>query len=202
MKKVTFLLPCFLAAGLLLAACSSHSVTANTEPGSAAAISSEASLSSAVSSATAPADSAASQISQAASSKALENSEILSETGDMVQKVKEYLLHGQNDKPEADKLKWSETFLNQVDIDAVYRQYLSSGGKADDVERFAEYLTQNAPVPDNWKALFEADLMKSYGVKASRYTLIQDDLYQVYVNMDGTEVPYVAVNPRTGYYHG
>lgn len=120
----------------------------------------------------------------------------------IAQKTREYILKGQSGKYAADQLKWSEAFLNQVDIDAVYQAYISGGGKADDIERFAEYLTQNAPVPENWKELFEADLSKEYGEKVSRYEALQDDLFQVYVKKEGSDVPYVVVNARTGYFHG
>jgi hypothetical protein len=122
--------------------------------------------------------------------------------GTMASKAKEYILNGQNDKPEAGKWNWSESFLNQVNMDEVYQQYLSAGGKADDVESFVKYLSENAPVPKNWKSLFETDLLNSYGEKASKYVLLENELYQVYVKKDGSEIPYVVVNARTGYYHG
>lgn len=119
----------------------------------------------------------------------------------IAKQTKEYLLHGQEDGSEAGKLHWTQPFLDQVDIDAVYGQYLAGGGKADDVADFAEYLTENAPVPDNWKELFEAEL-KAQGFTPSRYEDLGDNMFQVYVIIDGKEVPYVGVNARTGYFHG
>ena len=121
---------------------------------------------------------------------------------EMSQKVKDFILNGQNDLPEADKLHWTEAFLNLVDMESQYNAYLTSGGKADDVEGFAKYITDNAPVPENWKELFEAEFAKSYGEKIVKYEAISDNYYQVYVSIDGSDVPYVAVDARTGWYHG
>lgn len=158
---------------------------------------SSASVSSAVSStsskSTKTTQTAANSSKAAASSSASNN---------IAEKTKDYILGGQGDIPEASKLQWSPTFLNQVDIDAVYKEYLAKGGKANDIAAFAKYLTENAPVPSNWKTLFEADLQKEYGEKVSRYESLGGNLYQAYVIKDGKEVPYVAVNSRTGYFHG
>lgn len=121
---------------------------------------------------------------------------------DIAEQTKEFLLHGQEDQPEADKLHWTQPFLDQVDMNVVYEQYLADGGKADDVTAFAEFLTENAPVPENWKELFEADLLAQYGVKPSSYEDLGDNFYQVYIMNEGKEVPYVGLNARTGYYHG
>ncbi len=121
---------------------------------------------------------------------------------DIAAQTKEYLMHGQDDQPEAGKLQWTQPFLDQVDISAVYEQYLAGGGKAGDVADFAEYLTENAPVPSNWKELFEADLLAQYGMKPSSYEDLGDNYYQVYIMNEGKEVPFVGLNARTGYYHG
>lgn len=122
--------------------------------------------------------------------------------GNISAKTKDYILAGQGDKPDADKIQWSETFLNLVNIDAVYQEYLSDSGTADDIPGFAQYLTMHAPIPDNWQDLTAADLLKAYDEKISNVELIEGDMYQVYVKIDGADVPYVAVNARTGYYHG
>lgn len=122
--------------------------------------------------------------------------------GGMASKAKEYILNGQEDKPEAGKWNWSQSFLDQVNIEQVYEKYISAGGSAEDIESFVKYLSENAPVPKNWKTLFEADLLNSYGEKPSKYELLENDLYQVYVKKDGAEVPFVVVNAKTGYYHG
>ncbi|WP_243158101.1 hypothetical protein [Aminipila terrae] len=120
----------------------------------------------------------------------------------IAQQTKEYILKGQEDIPEARQLQWSETFLNQVDIDAIYKKYIADGGKKDDIKSFAAYLTQNAPTPDNWQEMVKSDIAKDYDEKVSKIELLQDDLYQVYIEKDGSEIPYVVVNSRTGYYHG
>lgn len=121
---------------------------------------------------------------------------------DIAAQTKEFLLHGQEDLPEAGKFHWTQAFLDQVDINAVYQQFLSGGGKAGDVTDFAEYLTENAPVPGNWRELFEADLLAQYGVKPSSYEDLGDHYYQVYIMNEGKEVPFVGLNARTGYFHG
>lgn len=120
----------------------------------------------------------------------------------MAQKTKDFILTGQQDRPEADQYHWTKEFLNLLDMESLYQDYIAAGGKADDVESFAEYLTQNAPVPDNWKEMFEAAFAQAYGEKITKYEKIQNTFYQVYVEMDGSEVPYIVVDSRTGYYHG
>lgn len=124
------------------------------------------------------------------------------DAANMVQKTKDFILIEQLDRPEAAQYHWREPFLNLLDMESLYEEYTAAGGKADDVEGFAEYLTQNAPVPDNWKELFEADFAEQYGLKIVRYEPIQDTYYEAYVELDGSVVPYVAVNSRTGYFHG
>ncbi len=148
---------------------------------------------SAVSQSPAPAETSATPSGSAAVSE---------EIPSIAEDTKTYLLNGQHEKPEAGKLHWTQAFLDQADIDAVYKDYLAGGGKAGDVLSFAEYLTENAPVPDNWKQLFEAALLSEYGVIPSRYEDLGNGFYQVYIINDGHEVPYVGVNARTGYFHG
>lgn len=118
------------------------------------------------------------------------------------EKVKDYIINGQESKSEVNKIKWSETFLNQVDINSLYKQYISNGGKADDLEEFAKYITSNAPIIKNWKELFEKDLYNKYEEKVVRLEHLEGDLYQAYIKKDGKEVPYVVVSSRTGYFHG
>lgn len=118
------------------------------------------------------------------------------------EKVIDYIINGQENKSEAEKMKWSETFLNKVDIDILYKQYIANGGTTDDLEKFAEYITLNAPIPTDWKKLFEKDLYNTYGVKVVRLEHLEGVLYQAYIKNDGKEVPYVVVSSRTGYFHG
>ena len=118
------------------------------------------------------------------------------------EKVKDYILNGQEDKSEAEKLKWSNAFLNQVDIEALYNQYISEGGNAEDIKKIAEYITMNAPIQDDWEELFKKELFDVYGQEVVKLEHLEGDLYQAYVNIDGSEVPYVTVSARTGYFHG
>ncbi|MEL7608881.1 MAG: hypothetical protein AAGU74_05200 [Bacillota bacterium] len=120
----------------------------------------------------------------------------------MEQKTRDFILVGQKDRPEAGQYHWAEEFLDLLDLGSLYKEYIAQGGKAGDVEGFTAYITENAPVPDHWKDMFEAAFAEAYGEKIVQYELIQDTYYQVYVELDGSAVPYVAVNARTGYYHG
>ncbi|MEQ8199044.1 MAG: hypothetical protein ABRQ27_13765 [Clostridiaceae bacterium] len=120
----------------------------------------------------------------------------------ITEKVKDYIINGQGNKPEAGKIKWSKTFLNRVDIESLYKQYIANGGRADDLESFAKYMTLNAPIPNDWQELFKKDLYDAYGENVVRLEHLEGDLYQAYVVINGYEVPYVVVSSRTGYYHG
>ena len=55
---------------------------------------------------------------------------------------------------------------------------------------------------DAWKAAFEKSLLENYGVKPDHYEELENGVYQVYVEIDGKVVPYVAVDSATGDYHG
>ncbi|MBN1056879.1 MULTISPECIES: hypothetical protein [unclassified Clostridium] len=125
-----------------------------------------------------------------------------SENENIKEKVMNYIINGQENKPEAEKIKWSKTFLNQVDIENLYKQYIKNGGETNNLEKFADYITLNAPIPNDWEKLFEKDLYDTYGEKVVRLEHLQDDLYQAYIKKDGVEVPYVVVSSRTGYFHG
>lgn len=121
---------------------------------------------------------------------------------DMKVKVKEYILNGQGEKSEAQKLNWSNSFLEQVNLEEMYYNYLSDGGISSDVEGFAKYITLYAPIPSKWQEIFKRDLYEAYGEQVVKMELIGDDLYQAYVEKEGKEVPYVVVSARTGYFHG
>lgn len=123
-------------------------------------------------------------------------------TEKITDEIKEYILHGQMDKPGAEQVKWSETFLNYTDIPTVYQEYLDQGGTPDHMERFAKYLTANAPIPDNWQTLVKSDVFMIYGRKAVRFEHLEKDLYEVFVEIDGSEVAYLVVSSRTGWIHG
>ena len=53
-----------------------------------------------------------------------------------------------------------------------------------------------------WKTEFEESLLENYGVTPDHYEDLGDGVYQVYVEIDGKIVPYVAVDSATGDYHG
>ena len=53
-----------------------------------------------------------------------------------------------------------------------------------------------------WKKEFEKSLLENYGVTPDHYEDLGDGIYQVYVEIDGKIVPYVAVDSTTGDYHG
>lgn len=118
------------------------------------------------------------------------------------EKIKNYINNGQQDKVEAQKIKWSKIFLDKVNIENLYKEYISSGGNANNLEDLAKYITLNAPISSEWEKLFEKDLYDAYGEKVVRLEHLEGDLYQAYIQKDGTEVPYVVVSSRTGYFHG
>ena len=53
-----------------------------------------------------------------------------------------------------------------------------------------------------WKTEFEKSLLENYGVTPNHYEDLGDGVYQVYAEIDGKVVPYVAVDSTTGDYHG
>ena len=131
--------------------------------------------------------------SQAELPAASETAERLDHTA-FFNQVKDYILSG--------KESWSPSFLDAVDLDACYESYLKDGGEAENISAFAAYLTNHAPVSDNWKSLFENDLMDADSVTPDHYEDLGDGSFQVFVKVDGKTVPYVTVNSRTGWYHG
>lgn len=135
------------------------------------------------------------------SSNTPQNSNGLANT-DISEKVKDYIIIGQNDKSEAEKYKWSTRFLNEVDIESLYDEYISAGNNGENIEEFAKYITLNAPILSNWEVLFKEDLKDTYGEDVVKLETLEGDLYQAYVNKDGLEVPFVVVSSRTGYFHG
>lgn len=146
---------------------------------------------------------ASSSTSQTKSSSSSSSTSTTTNSGQSIaEKVKAYILTGQENKPEAQKIKWSKTFLDKVDIDSLYKKYTANGGKSDDLDSFADYITKNAPIPSDWKDLATKDINDTYGEKAVRFESLGNDLYQVYINKDGSEKPYVVVSARTGYFHG
>lgn len=61
----------------------------------------------------------------------------------------------------------------------------------------------DAPAEDEaWKTEFEESLLENYGVTPDHYEDLGGGVYQVYVEIGGKVVPYVAVDSATGDYHG
>ena len=60
----------------------------------------------------------------------------------------------------------------------------------------------DSTVDDAWKDGFEKSLLENYGVTPDHYENLGNGVYQVYVEIDGKLVPYVAVDSATGNYHG
>ena len=63
-------------------------------------------------------------------------------------------------------------------------------------------VNEDSAADDAWKAAFEKSLLENYGVKPDHYEELENGVYQVYVEIDGKVVPYVAVDSATGDYHG
>lgn len=61
---------------------------------------------------------------------------------------------------------------------------------------------EDSTADDAWKVEFEKSLLENYGVKPDHYEELENGVYQVYVEIDGKVVPYVAVDSATGDYHG
>ena len=53
-----------------------------------------------------------------------------------------------------------------------------------------------------WKEELAETLFENYGVLPEYYEDLGDGIYQVYVEVGGEIVPFVAVNSATGDYHG
>lgn len=59
-----------------------------------------------------------------------------------------------------------------------------------------------ADTREPWKIEFEKSLLENYGVTPDHYEDLGNGVYQVYVVINGSVVPYVAVDSATGDYHG
>lgn len=139
-------------------------------------------------------------INEISQSNTSDNSDSLNEN--ISEKVKDYIINGQENKSEAKKLKWSKSFLNEVNIEDLYSKYIKDGGNGEDIEEFATYVTLNAPILSNWEEVFKRDLYDTYNEEVVKIEHLEGDLYEAYVNKNGSEVPFVVVSSRTGYFHG
>ena len=73
---------------------------------------------------------------------------------------------------------------------------------ADSTQPATDAAPTQAADDDSWKAAFEQSLLENYGVTPDHYEDLGGGIYQVYVNINGQIVPYVAVDSATGDYHG
>jgi len=112
-----------------------------------------------------------------------------------------YILNGQEGKPEAERLNWNELFLYELSIEDLYQQYITAGGERGNIENFAQYLTLNAPILDDWEERFKGAIYQSYNLEITNMIPLGDDLYQTYIDDGGIAVAHVIVSARTGYYY-
>ena len=90
---------------------------------------------------------------------------------------------------------------------AVVLSLTACSGKTTETETQSESTTEaefagTIDVKTDWKATFEAVLMKERGVKPDHYEELGSGIYQVYVEKDGKVIPYAIVDSSTGEYHG
>lgn len=135
------------------------------------------------------------------STKPTEKDSKNSKDNGLSEEVKNYILNGQNNVAESDRLNWNSTFLDKVDINTLHNQYISSGGDNNDLRQFAIFVTSNAPILDNWVDLFKEDILKKEGLKISKLRPLDNDLFQAYVREGDGDVPSLIVSSRTGYFH-
>ena len=76
--------------------------------------------------------------------------------------------------------------------------YWVYGDQEDTLPPNWEKATEDEP----WKIALAEDLFAKYGVLPEYYEDLGDGIYQVYVEVGGEIVPFVAVNSATGDYHG
>lgn len=126
------------------------------------------------------------------------------------EKVRDYILNGQEGLDYASKLNWSQTFLNHLPdqiINRLYRAYIRANGDENNIQAFAKYLTENAPIQSNWREMFESDFAKAYGKKVAKYKKMGNGIYGIYLQEDpegkkNGGYPFVTLFARTGNYHG
>lgn len=155
-------------------------------------------------------DSSNSNKETAQNNKDIENTKTPSNNEDKVdemsQKVKDYILNVQGDKPEGSKLNWSKEFLEKVNMKSVYEKYIKDGGADADVEGFAKYITLYAPISNDWEEMFKKDIYNNYKQNIVSIKQLDGDLYRGYIKYEQGEngyvtEEYVIVSARTGFYH-
>lgn len=122
---------------------------------------------------------------------------------EMPAKIKDYILNGQDDLPNADKLLWLPEFLNNlsdIEIMNLYLDYMGEGNDTNDVIGFAKYVTENAPTKPGWEKIIEDKIEELFEEKVSHFEHIERQYYNVYI--EGRDTPFVTLNNATGYFHG
>ena len=122
------------------------------------------------------------------------------EIQDITKKVKDYINGSQGNKAESSRIKWNKTFLDRVEIGTLYNNYVNNGGKKDDIESFAKYITEYAPIYSSWKDMIKREIHNRYKKDIVKFVYLAGDEYQAYIEKNGKQVPYVIVSARTGYY--
>ena len=113
----------------------------------------------------------------------------------------EYLLNGQANVRESERLNWNPTFLRLVNLAPLHQEFVASGGSSENMEAFATFVTENAPIQENWQELFKADFLETTGIQITNLTALDNDRYRAYIEENGIEVPEVIVSARTGFYN-
>ena len=134
-----------------------------------------------------------------------ENSAILVQERNIPFKVKDYLSNGQSELSNAEAFWWEDTHLEALSdetINKLYSKFLESGGNGDNIVDFAEYLSMNAPIYPNWKEVFESTFVPAYEQDIVRYEGYGNEIYGVYLDIEGRDTPIVYVNAITGHYRG
>ena len=121
------------------------------------------------------------------------NSEIVNETI-------EFLLNGQVGVRESEKLNWNPTFLQQINLEQLHQQFVATGEAPGNIEGFANFVTTNAPILENWEELFRHEFFEANGTQITNLTALGEDRYRAYIEVNGVEVPEVIVSARTGFY--
>lgn len=128
---------------------------------------------------------------------------LLGVEGTIPYNVKDYIVNHQHHLSNAEAFWWDETHLENLTdetINSLYDDFLKEGGNKYIIRDFAEYLSVNAPIYPNWKAVFESSFVPDYEQNIVRYEYYGDGMYGVYI--EGRDTPVVYVNARTGYYRG
>lgn len=124
----------------------------------------------------------------------------LEEQSETVSATLDYLLNGQAEKPEVERLNWNEGFLNKLDLTALHQQFVDGGANPEDVENFAIWLTRNAPIQETWEQEFRLQAFSEYQAEITRLESIGGDDFQAYTTVNGVETPFAIVSSRTGYF--